>query len=104
MALNHITFNDQLTHGRKLRALVNNLEDAFDQCPKMLATMLEMMTGDGTLEAHFDAYLISKFGFTNAATAKACFDLLKAYNDKVDTNASVTNVKATIKNLLDRTR
>jgi hypothetical protein len=104
MPINHVTFNDQLPHGRMARAVINKLEEACDGLLDVYNCMKEMLDGDGSQEAHFTAYVLSKYGFSSAADAKVFFDGVKNISDRVNTNAASSNNAATIQALINRTR
>jgi tetrahydromethanopterin S-methyltransferase subunit H len=104
MAITHISFNDQTNHGRQLRAHLNKLEEAVEGLDDLVKTMALMLDGDGTQSAHFTSYIITKFGFPDAATAKACWDELNSVSFKLQTNASVSDVNAAIKQVVNKHR
>lgn len=93
MAVSHLSFNDQLTHGRILRSSINKLEEGLEELQDVLATMALMLDGDGSQAAHF-AYATTKFGFSSDANAKAAYDELNSLSAKLTTDASVSNVNA----------
>ena len=104
MPISHIAFNDQTNHGRLLRASLTNLENGVEGIDDILKTMSLMINGDGTQEAHFTAYVIGKFGFPDAATAKSCWDELNSVNFKLQTDSSVSSVNAAIKQVINKHR
>jgi hypothetical protein len=93
MAFAHISFNDQLPHGRMLRRLLNQAEESDDQFTDVRDVMIQMRDGDGSLAAHY-AEVTARFGFATDAKAKAAFDELDSAYSKTSGNGSVTNVRA----------
>lgn len=95
MAVTHYSFNDQLEHGRKLRRVLQQMEESHKGLPDLLDIMATMIDGDGSAEAQF-AYLTSHFGFPDNATARAAWNDLQALQAKFASNAAVTNVRAAL--------
>jgi hypothetical protein len=95
MAVSHIAFNDQLPHGRQLRAALSKIEDGYESLNEVIAIMTRMIDGDGSSAAHF-TYMVTKMGFADTAGAKAAFDELNSLAFKLNTNASVTDVNAAL--------
>ena len=103
MPITHIEYGS----GPKAPLIVNtlaHLESAVDGLGDLIATMALMLDGDGTNEAHFTAYVIAKFGYVNAAGAKASWDELNSLYAKLNTDAAVTNVKAAIAQCINKHR
>jgi hypothetical protein len=103
MAVTHLTFNDQLPHGRLLRRGLSQLEEGLDNLNDTKASMALMIDGDGTQAAHF-TYLTAKYGFSSDADAKAAWDELNSLLFKLNTNASVTDVAAAIAQVFNKFR
>lgn len=95
MAVTHISFNDQLTHGRLLRRSLQQLEEGRTELNNTIATMSTMLDGDGTNVSHF-LYFVSKYGFPSTAEAKAAWDELNSLASKLNVNTSVTDVNAAL--------
>ena len=95
MAVAHIAFNDQITHGRLLRRALSQMEESLEGLGDLVATIALMIDGDGSQVAHF-TYVTSKFGFTDNATAKAGYEELQSVYGKLSTNASVSSVNAAL--------
>lgn len=69
MAVNHIIFNDQLPHGRRLRNFLNLVDSMFSEGNELLLLMAQMKDG-----GNVGQYIADKFGFgllpgANAGTA-----------------------------------
>ena len=92
------------SHSGLLGTALSNLENGLDGLKDLVATMALMLNGDGTLEAHFTAYIISAFGFTDAAGAKAAWDELNALHAKLTVDTSVTNVHAALQQAFNKFR
>jgi len=103
MAVNHIAFNDQTTHGRLLRRALQQQEEGLQNLNEVIATMALMIDGDGSDATHF-AYATPKFGFTNDAAAKAAWDELNSLAGKLNTDGSVTFVNAAMKQAFNKFR
>ena len=93
MAVAHISFNDQTTHGRVLRRGLQQLEESLENINDVLATMATMIDGDGSQAAHF-TYATEKFGFASDAATKSAWDELNSLAFKLNTNDSVSSVNA----------
>lgn len=102
MADNHYVFNRTLPAGFRLGVAF----DALDSAKRLIAereTMTQMLDGDGSNVAHFNAH-VAAYGFTDTTNAKAAYEELGALIGKIDTDASVSNVKAAIAQALARFR
>lgn len=95
MAVNHIAFNDQTNHGRILRRALQHVEEGLKELNDLLATMQQMIDGDGSQAAHF-TYATEKFGFGSDAITKAAWDELNSLASKLNTNANVSDVNAAL--------
>jgi hypothetical protein len=93
MAFNHIHFNDQSTYGRKLRRMLDLMEEGDDLMSDVRDLMIQMRDGDGSQDAHY-AELTTRFGFTSDAKARAAFEELDSAFSKTSGNGEVTNVRA----------
>ena len=93
MAFAHISFNDQLPHGRMLRRLLNQAEESDDQFTDVRDVMVQMRDGDGSQAAHY-AEVTARFGFATDAKAKEAFEELDSAYSKTSGNGSVSNVRA----------
>ena len=97
MPITHIKFGASgATHAQLIAAALNKLESGHEALKDLIATMALMINGDGTQEAHFTSYIITAFGFPDAATAKAGWDELNSIHAKLTTDASVTDVQAAL--------
>lgn len=77
MAVSHVAFNDQLPHGRKLRASMNKMDEGLNEFLEVLA-VLETMKDDGAV----GEYLQTKFGFPDPKTAGEGVAKLSTLRDK----------------------
>jgi len=93
MAFAHISFNDQLPHGRMLRRLLNQAEESDDQFTDVRDVMIQIRDGDGSQAAHY-AEVTARFGFATDAKAKEAFEELDSAYSKTSGNGSVSNVRA----------
>jgi hypothetical protein len=93
MAFAHISFNDQLQHGRMLRRALQMSEEADDLLTDVRDVMIQMRDGDGSQDTHY-AEVTSKFGFATNAKAKSAFEELDSAYSKTSGNGSVSNVRA----------
>jgi hypothetical protein len=93
MALTHLAFNDQLSHGRLLRQALLQLESGLEALNDIIAVMAVMLDGDGSSTTHFP-YITSHFGFSTDANAKLAYEELNSLAGKLNTDASTTNVHA----------
>lgn len=91
---NTAIYRDLVRYGSMLREAVNGLA-------QVRARMLQMRDGDGTDAAHYDVlaaeggYVANDYASANAA-AKASFDELDSLLSKVNTDDSVSFVRAAI--------
>lgn len=98
MAYTHIAYDKTSPHGNLLFSMLTNLETGFDSLNDLIATMQTMIDGDGSQAAHF-AYMAGQFGFPSqqapdGAVAKAAWDELLSLQSKLNTDSSVSFVKA----------
>lgn len=104
MAFNHISFNPSTVHGAKLRQLLNLMEQSDDLFTDVREAMIQMRSGDGSQDAHYDE-VVRRFGFqdyqannvpdaTQLAKARAAFEELDSAYSKTSGNGSVSNVRA----------
>ena len=103
MAFAHIHFNDQTQYGRKLRALLQKMEESDDLFIDVRDVLIQMRDGDGSQDAHY-AEVTSKFGFASDAKAKAAFLELDSAFSKTSGNGPVDNVKAAREQLYAKLR
>src|SRR6187431_922835 len=101
MAYGHITFNEALKHGRDLRQLMQQLEFVFDQLGHTVGEMATMVDGDGSSATHFP-HMTASYGFETDAYSKAAYEELQAFYGKLNTDASVSNVKAALLQVLSK--
>jgi hypothetical protein len=95
MAVAHISFNDQLTHGRMIRRALQSLEEGTDTLNDLMGVLATMIDGDGSQAAHF-TYMTTKCGFASDAGAKAGYDELASLKFKLSTDTSQTDVNAAL--------
>lgn len=95
MTVGHVLFTDTAAnaYGYHLRKALSALEDGRDDLTDILATMVQMIDGDSGNAANY-TYMTERYGFTDNATAKACFDELNSALGKLNTDGSVSNVHA----------
>ena len=91
MAVTHVTFNDQLPHGRLLRRALAQLEEGLRDLTHALDAMPHMIDNDAQGDARFD-YLMAKFGFRNLSDAKAAWQQMTELRGKLTTDDSVAGV------------
>lgn len=103
MSVAHLAFNDQTNHGRILRRALQQQEDGLDGLNDVISTLQLMIDGDGSQAAHF-AYATTKFGFSDDATAKAAWEELNSLAFKLNTNNSVSDVNAALKQVFNKFR
>lgn len=75
---NHITINDQLPHGRKLRAAMNKMDEGLAEFAEILDIAETMREADGSV----GTYLQGKFGFSDPKSAADGIALLAALREK----------------------
>lgn len=93
MSVAHLGFNHGTPHGSLLHAAMHQLEDGLNGLNEIIATIQQMIDGDGSQAAHF-TYVADKFGFTDTATAKAAWEEANSLKFKLNTNSSVSDVNA----------
>ncbi|MEO1063758.1 MAG: hypothetical protein AAFZ07_20260 [Actinomycetota bacterium] len=101
MAANHIKINSETEVGRQLTRYARQLVEAVDGLASVEAAMVQMRDGDGISASHYDllateaGYAAADYADANTA-AKASFDELASLLAKVNSDASVSNVRAAI--------
>ncbi len=103
MAVAHLQINDQIPHGRMLRAAINKLDEGREELADIIASLGLMIDGNGSDAAHF-VYMKEKLGCASNEIAKAVWDELNSVNFKLTTNASVDNVKAALDQVVNKLR
>jgi hypothetical protein len=99
MAVAHIQFNESTLHGQRLRTALRDLEKGLDGLNDVFETMKlmrELVEGQPTT---IGQYLADKYGFPDTDVAAAGFAELDSCLAKLNTNASVTDVNAAMKQL-----
>ncbi len=104
MSVTHLGYDENTEYGRKLSRFISLLQEALNSGNSILGIMNRMKDGDGSQAVHFD-YLVSRFGFEGVDTAakqtvaKATFDELNSLMFKLNTDSSVSDVNAAIKQI-----
>lgn len=89
----HIYFNDQTDYGRKLRRLLQLMEEGDDLFADVRDVMIQMRENDGSQDEHY-AEVATRFGFPTSAKARSAFLELDSAYSKTSGNGSVDNVRA----------
>jgi hypothetical protein len=103
MAIAHLYFQDNLPHGRKLRAALTQQENGYLELLEIMATMQLMIDGDGSQASQFGA-VMTRFGFETLETAKAGWDELNSWKSKITTDGSVSFVNAAMLQVFNKFR
>jgi hypothetical protein len=93
MAFNHIHFNDQTQYGRKLRRMLDMMEESDDLMKDVRDVMVQMRDGDGSQDVHY-AEVTTRFGFVSDAKARAAFEELDSAYSKTSGDGQVEFVRA----------
>lgn len=96
MAATNIDFDRSNQFGQEIKAYLNAIRKVNQDGPNILATIVHMVDGDGTAEAHF-AELVANGIYPTNADAMASYNELVSINLKMTTDASVTSVDAAMK-------
>lgn len=95
MAFAHIHFDDQSQYGRKLRRLLQLMEESDDLFTDVRDVMIQMRDGaDNPADPANYAEVTSRFGFASNAKAREAFLELDSAYSKTSGNGSVDNVRA----------
>jgi len=89
----HIYFDDQTVYGRKLRRVLQMMEEADDLLTDVRDVMIQMRENAGSDDTDY-AEVATRFGFANGAKAKSAFLELDSAYSKTSGNGSVDNVRA----------
>ena len=103
MADNHYVFDITLAAGWRLQRAFTDLENAINRLKAEKDTMIQMLDGDGSNVTHYNAH-VTAYGFSDTTNAKAAQAELESVVGKLDTDASVSSVKAAINQALARFR
>ena len=88
----HIYFDKNASsYGLMLRKLLQQMEESDALFADIRDTMVQMRTGDGSLDSHYSV-VKSRFGFLTDADAKAAFDELDSAYAKTSGDGQVSNV------------
>ena len=99
MAVNHIKFDDQTNGGRRLRRLLNNLEDLLDQFDEELATLAQMKDGGNVTQ-----YIVDQYGFTDTTVAAAGVSEVESAYSKLSGDGSVDFVQTALRQVCNKLR
>lgn len=99
----HIYFNDTTKYGAMLRRMLAMMEQGDDQFTDVRGVMIQMLTGDGSQDAHYDV-IATRFGFQSTADAHAAFSELDSAYSKTSGNGAVTDVRAARDQVVNRLR
>lgn len=101
----HYGFNrsGSLAAGYRLGVAVESLDKAVKGLVDERDTMIQMRDGDGSQNAHYAA-VTTAYGFSSDAEAKGAFLELDSLIAKLQTDSSVSGVKAAIAQFLARLR
>jgi hypothetical protein len=100
---NHYNPSQGSVHGGQLRNALVNLETGHVGLARQVATMTQMLNGDGSDAAHFDE-VAENYGYGSTAIAKAAYEELNSANAKLQTDGSVSSVLAALNQLFARFR
>lgn len=89
----HIYFDDQTQYGRKLRRVLQMMEESDDLLTDVRDCMIQMRDSDGSQDVHY-AEVKTRFGFATDAKAREAFNELDSAYSKTSGNGSVSNVRA----------
>ena len=89
----HYHFDDSTTYGRKLRKMLNIMEEGDDDFADVRDMMIRMRPGDGSQDAHYSVIKM-RFGFVSDAEARGAFEEIDSAYSKTSGNSSVDNVRA----------
>lgn len=103
MAVGHITFDRNTSAGGFFGNALAHFEAGLEQLKDVRDAMAQMIDGNGSEDEHY-TYAVSRYGFPNAAAARAAYLELSAMLGKLDTNAPVENVAAAINQALAKFR
>lgn len=99
----HNFFNQSGQYGSALRSSLTAFENGIANLNLVFNTMNEMLEGDGTVDAHYST-ITNRYGFVDDAKSRAAYDDINAALGKVNTDASVSNTQAALRQLFDRLR
>ena len=95
MAFAHIHFDDQTQYGRKLRRLLQLMEESDDLFQDVRDVMIQMRDGaDNAGDVTNYAEVTSRFGFSSNTKAREAFLELDSAFSKTSGNGQVDNVRA----------
>lgn len=103
MADNHYNYDKGSYYGALLHGPIIAFERELQNLVEIQGTMQSMIDGDGSAAEHF-TQMVTHFGFDSDAQAKAAYEELSAGVGKITTDASVSNVKAALAQMINRLR
>jgi len=95
MASTNIPFDRNNQFGQEIKALLNSYRKVVTDGPLILASMSQMLDGNGSDVSHF-AEMVALGIYENTTDAKASYDELASVNFKMTTDSSVSNVNAAL--------
>lgn len=99
MAVGHIDFNRQTSHGQALANALALFEQGWTALANQLATMVQMQDGGSSTQ-----YIVDKYGFGTTANATAAVNELNSALGKLAVDTSVTSVNAALRQMLAKFR
>lgn len=99
-----MAFYRQLTNsaaGARLKSVTERLHAAVRDYVREYRTMEQMLTGDGSLDAHYNV-IAAEYGFIDAnaaestAVAHGAFGVIASAGGRLDTDGSTSGVKGAI--------
>lgn len=99
----HFYVDQTAVYASRLRTMLNNNETADDQIADVLDNMTQMLTGDGTADAHYSIMKL-RYGFATDADARAAYGEITSAASKTSGNGSVINVRAARDQMYSRLR
>lgn len=99
----HIYFNESSQYGRKLRSMLNLMEQADLAQVQVRSTMIQMLDGDGSQDAHYTT-IMNRFGFESVKDARAAFAEMDSAFSKTADNRQVSDVRAARDQLMAKLR
>lgn len=101
--ITHISFNTASQFGGSLASTLRRFENSFNDLNELFSSLTLMRDNDGSAADDY-ALIQQKIGATDNAGAKAVYDELSSVLFKLNTDSSVTEVNAAMRQVFNKLR
>jgi hypothetical protein len=100
---NYVNYTVTSTHGKYLQRALVTSEDGDRYLKQVRDTMVQMLEGDGTQDAHYST-IQARFGFDTVVTAHAAYLQIDTAYQKTSGDGNVSSVRSARDQLFSQLR